>query len=737
MRRCIDKKYSGRKQMIFRWKGAMRLRGIAVLSSVGCGLALMLMAARPAAAASVPWTPSLEARHAIEVLVDDGGLALTVSQWPLPRDAVQQALDALPAALSPALAAARDRVQAELRAQQHGRLAVTVRQRADALAGFGDDATPGSSLQLRTGELDGPHLVMQIGGRLDPVSDTGQYRATARLDDSAVAVDAFGFQAQAWAHRSWWGPGWQSALPLSNNAPAFDGIGFQRASASQSESPWLSWLGPWNLDFFLARSEGELTSAVGSDALISGTRLTFKPFSHLELGITRMVQFGGQGHPETLGSFAKAVVGSHANAQNLKGQSLDSGNGLAGVDIRVRCPDAVRCAAYGQFIGEDDRKHLPYKFLNLLGTEVWSADGVTRFYFEAAEIGCRNTFKGASIPDCAYRNYAFPGYTSGNRWIGASIGSDGHLLTLGWINSEWDSAFRVDFGRVGSSIGTLASADAASSAGRLWALSARRSWHVGSASLTPEFDWNHVATATGVRVESRFGLEMSMSLDDLGRLSPSQFADRLSAAGKDSTTVRLLAATALIGGASLFDRAANNYAYDHRREPSLKVLRDVGSALPYAEFGLAGAAWLARRGSSDGDVALASVEAGLTSVAMAEVLKLGVDRSRPLEGRGATDFGHEKRSDSSFPSIHSTLAWSVLTPIAQRYDAPWLYGVAALTNFARVSGRNHWLSDTVAGSVLGYVVGDWFGRRVDASGNATGSTVMLMPRGVAMSTTFR
>ncbi len=719
------------------WTGAGRPLRVVAQACAAWGIVLLLSLAGPVFAASVPWTPSLSARNAIEVLVDDGGLQLTVSQWPLPRDAVQRALDALPPGLPPALANARALVQAELHAQQGGLVSLTVRGRSDALSGFGDDATPGSSLLLRTGELDGPHLAMQIGGRLDPTSDTGQYRTTARLDDSAVAVDAFGFQAQAWAHRSWWGPGWQSALPLSNNAPAFDGIGFQRASAAQSESPWLSWLGPWNLDFFLARTEGELTPVTGSDSLISGTRLTFKPFSNVELGLTRMVQFGGQGHPETLGSFARAVVGAHANAQTEAAQSRDSGNGLAGYDIRVRCPDAVRCAAYGQFIGEDDRGHLPYKFLNLLGTEVWSADGITRFYFEAAEIGCRNTYRGASIPNCAYRNYAFPGYASGNRWIGASIGSDGRLVTLGWINSEWDSSLRVDFGHVGSSIGTLASADNASSAGHLWAMSARRSWHVGSASLTPEFDWNRVATATGVRIESRLGLEMSMALDDLGRLSPSQFADRLAAAGHDSTTMRVLAATALIGGASLFDRAANNYAYDHRREPSLKVLRDVGDALPYAEFGLAGAAWLARRGSNDGDVAFASVEAGLTSVAMAEVIKVAVDRSRPLEGRGATDFGHEKRSDSSFPSVHSTLAWSVLTPIAQRYDAPWLYGVAALTNFARVTGRDHWLSDTVAGAVLGYVVGDWFGRRVDTSGNATGSTVMLMPRGIAMSTTFK
>ena len=225
---------------------------------------------------------------------------------------------------------------------------------------------------------------------------------------------------------------------------------------------------------------------------------------------------------------------------------------------------------------------------------------------------------------------------------------------------------------------------------------------------------------------------MSTTLDDLGRASPNAFADAL--ATSSPTTTRLLAGGALIAGAVLFDKAANNYADHHHDEPSMKVLRQVGTALPFAELGLAGAAWLTREGSRDGNVALASVEAGLTSVALSEALKLAVDRSRPSEDRGAADFGHEKRSDSSFPSLHTALAWSVVTPVAQRYDAPWLYGVAALTNVARVSSRDHWLSDTVAGSVLGYVVGDWFGKRADAAGTST--TVMLVPHGAVMSTKF-
>src|SRR5215471_12999531 len=80
-----------------------------------CSLVLVLGFSRAASAASVPWTPSASARQAIEVLVDEGGLALTVSQWPLPRDAVLHALDAMPPPLTPALEDARALVLSELR----------------------------------------------------------------------------------------------------------------------------------------------------------------------------------------------------------------------------------------------------------------------------------------------------------------------------------------------------------------------------------------------------------------------------------------------------------------------------------------------------------------------------------------------------------------------------------------------------------------------------------------------
>ncbi|HEX6364230.1 MAG TPA: hypothetical protein VFZ93_14835, partial [Albitalea sp.] len=67
-------------------------RGRAILA----GLSLAVAAAAAAAEPSVPWTPSAAGRHALQLLADDGGLALPLSQWPLPRDAVSRALDELP-----------------------------------------------------------------------------------------------------------------------------------------------------------------------------------------------------------------------------------------------------------------------------------------------------------------------------------------------------------------------------------------------------------------------------------------------------------------------------------------------------------------------------------------------------------------------------------------------------------------------------------------------------------------
>jgi hypothetical protein len=43
--------------------------------------------------------------------------------------------------------------------------------------------------------------------------------------------------------------------------------------------------------------------------------------------------------------------------------------------------------------------------------------------------------------------------------------------------------------------------------------------------------------------------------------------------------------------------------------------------------------------------------------------------------------------------------------LAQAYDQPWLYVLAATSASGRLQSREQWVSDTDAGGLLGYAIG--------------------------------
>jgi len=679
---------------------------------------------------SPPLTPTAATRHALELLVDEGGLALTVTQWPLPRKAVAQALEGLPRELPPALDAARARVAAELREALGSQLSITLRGDAEAFSGFGDDATPGSWVGVRSSTLAGQGVVMQLGARLQGETRSSRNGAQFRLDETAVATELFGQQLQAWAHRDWWGPGWQSSLVLGNNAPPFNGVGLQRASAARSESDWLSWMGPWTYDAFVAQSDDRFHS------YLVGMRLTLRPLSTLEIGLTRTAQWGGDGHQQSLSSFVRMLGNIGTNPNTAAAVPQDPANEMAGVDMRWRCAGGWPCALYGQFIGEDATRGRPSRFLGLYGAEAWSADGRHRWFGEFAETLCGGAFEHNPVRPCAYRNHAYPeGYTHDARWMGSGAGPDSRVWTLGWIDSVGGTSLRLQGGSVASRIGTYAPEDDLSQAGHLIGINARQSWMLGTTTLGVELDWMRIGAVQGPHVEARAGVSLRMPLDDPWH--------RTSAALGASLAVRdgewlgpLLTGAALVGAGALLDRPLDAYASAHGTNLSAKALQDIGNVVPLIGFGLAGASWLAQRGSVQGDVASSALLASTSALVAAEGLKYAVDRARPNDNLGPASFGDKQpRSDSSFPSLHTALAWAVVTPYAEHYRMPWLYGVAALTNAARVSSREHWFSDTVAGAVLGYVIGD-AAYRMNVNPDERGARLSIGPGSIMWSRKF-
>jgi hypothetical protein len=461
------------------------------------------------AAPSLPWMPSANARHQLALLVDDAGLELTLSHWPLPSAAVAKALQKLPPTLPPVLDAARDAVQTELREHDAGEVQATVRTSSESLAGFGEDATPGSSLAVRSPSFDSSWLSARLGVRAERAAIGEAGTVGVRLEGSALAAEALGVQLQAWSERKWWGTGWESSLVLGNNAPALNGIGLQRASASTSESRWLSWMGPWNAEFFVAQLDG-----VGSPAhpYLVGSRLTLRPFERLEIGFTRTSQWGGRSRPMSLRSFLKMLAGKGVNADTAEQMNNDPANEMGGVDLRLRCPGTLRCAAYVQAIGEDEANHLPSRMLGLYGLETWSADGRHRWNAEVAETACRMPIGRHGIDNCAYRNHAYPeGYVTRDRWLGAGIGPDSRLLTLGWLDAQTSTSVRLHYGDVGARIGSFATVGDFSHSGRLAGFTARTALRWNRVSIEPEAGYLQVRTPDGRQRDLRIGVALRMA----------------------------------------------------------------------------------------------------------------------------------------------------------------------------------------------------------------------------------
>jgi hypothetical protein len=173
-------------------------------------------------------------------------------------------------------------------------------------------------------------------------------------------------------------------------------------------------------------------------------------------------------------------------------------------------------------------------------------------------------------------------------------------------------------------------------------------------------------------------------------------------------------ATGAVLASSALDKPVDKYVKEHADSRLARGWNNFGKNMPIALVATSGIAALfgEERVSNIGVISLQSVA---VSLGVSAAGKYATARARPEENRGSwARIGEDQsRGNSSFPSGHSAVAFAAVTPFAQEYDAPWLYGVAAVSSMGRVAGRKHWVSDTVAGGIIGYTVGTllWKGQR--------------------------
>ncbi len=127
------------------------------------------------------------------------------------------------------------------------------------------------------------------------------------------------------------------------------------------------------------------------------------------------------------------------------------------------------------------------------------------------------------------------------------------------------------------------------------------------------------------------------------------------------------------------------------------------------------------------EAGLLSGEAALNSMATAYLLKETFRRERPYQGAMHGTFF---QGGTSFPSEHSAVAWSVASVWAHEYPGvlsqTLAYGMASAVTISRVTSKQHFASDALVGSLLGWYFGRGVYRAhhdVDLGGEAWGSAL--------------
>ena len=156
--------------------------------------------------------------------------------------------------------------------------------------------------------------------------------------------------------------------------------------------------------------------------------------------------------------------------------------------------------------------------------------------------------------------------------------------------------------------------------------------------------------------------------------------------------------------ASLSNNPADLRHFKRISNLSVATLAGTGAGLYLLSFPTHNAHWR--------ETSLLAAESALNTMMTVEALKYSMGRDRPYEGNGN---GRFFQGGVSFPSEHAAAAWSIASVFAHEYQGtlPRLmaYSMATAVSLSQVRSRQHFLSDVLIGSALGYFVGQGIYRR--------------------------
>ena len=380
-----------------------------------------------------PWVDAGDARlrHHIQVLADKGIIKSPITTWPLMWASIAKDINtAQVKSLDPATYWSLSHVKFAYKQQSRTlSLAASATARSDVnpISSFGNKQREQNEA---TAEIDwlGERFAARLTANYsnDPL-DGDEFRA----DGSYLAFTLGNWAFSAGAIDRWWGPGWHSSLILSTNARPLPSVALQRLESSAFETPWLSWFGTWQFNAFAGQLESERHIP---DPYLIGMRFSFKPAAQWEIGLSRSMQWGGEGRPQSWDSFVDLLTGKDNRGSGgiAADGSNEPGNQLAGVDIRYHFSwGASQNAAYIQFIGEDEAGGTPSRGMFQLGFENSFVLNDIQHRFILEVIDTRLDAHSDPIYNSAYEHSIYQsGYRYKSRPIGASVDNDTQEITF-------------------------------------------------------------------------------------------------------------------------------------------------------------------------------------------------------------------------------------------------------------------------------------------------------------------
>ncbi len=175
-----------------------------------------------------------------------------------------------------------------------------------------------------------------------------------------------------------------------------------------------------------------------------------------------------------------------------------------------------------------------------------------------------------------------------------------------------------------------------------------------------------------------------------------------------------LGAIILIGGGFLADESIRHYVLDHQNNTAKNIADDIkpfgNGWVMFPAVSILALSGYFTDNAKLMDASLTSIESGAVAGAITVGLKSAIGRERPDSTSSNLTFKPFtiKNKYASFPSGDATVAWSMITPYAVYYHQPLLYIIPTLVDLERIYKNEHWTSDVIAGSAIGFSIGYLF-----------------------------